>query len=116
MITKKLNQFPCGVKHNFNTGDIFEKDRKIYDWNCTSCELKKSIEHGKSLKDFKIDGKVICPGIRPDWYQEADDQKRTMTPKEAVTAGADLLVIGRPILRSDNVLEAIERTNEEVES
>jgi len=60
--------------------------------------------------------KKICPGIRPQWYQENDDQKRTMTPKDAVEAGADLLVIGRPILNSSDPIKAIQRTNEEIES
>lgn len=38
----------------------------------------------------------ITPGVRPDWAQ-AQDQKRTLTPKEAIQAGATHLVIGRPI-------------------
>ncbi len=42
--------------------------------------------------------KKICPGIRPSWYH-SEDQKRVMTPSEAIRAGADYLVIGRPITR-----------------
>lgn len=38
----------------------------------------------------------VTPGIRPEWA-EAGDQKRFMTPKEAIQKGADYLVIGRPI-------------------
>ncbi len=56
----------------------------------------------------------ICPGIRPKWYQKKDDQQRTMTPKEAINEGADYLVIGRPILKAKNILDAINRTNDEI--
>ena len=39
---------------------------------------------------------VVTPGIRPEGYG-AGDQKRVTTPKQAISAGADYLVIGRPI-------------------
>jgi len=39
---------------------------------------------------------IVTPGVRPVWAA-ANDQKRVMTPYEAILAGADLLVIGRPI-------------------
>jgi orotidine-5'-phosphate decarboxylase len=39
---------------------------------------------------------TVIPGIRPTW-SDAGDQKRTLTPRQAVEAGADYLVIGRPI-------------------
>ncbi|MET0605992.1 MAG: orotidine-5'-phosphate decarboxylase [Beijerinckiaceae bacterium] len=42
---------------------------------------------------------IVTPGIRPSG-SETGDQKRTLTPAEAVRAGADHLVIGRPILES----------------
>ena len=61
-----------------------------------------------------VDIKKICPGIRPRWHLQDDDQQRTATPAEAVKNGADLLVIGRPILKSDDIVGALERTNAEI--
>lgn len=50
--------------------------------------------------------KIVVPGIRPSWA-EPGDQKRTMTPREAIKAGADYLVIGRPITGHANPREAL---------
>jgi orotidine-5'-phosphate decarboxylase len=50
---------------------------------------------------------IITPGIRPSWTPP-DDQKRTATPKEAIRAGADYLVIGRAILQQADPLKAVE--------
>jgi len=47
----------------------------------------------------------ITPGIR--LYDSNDDQKRVMTPKEAINHGADYLVIGRPITASENITKAL---------
>ncbi|MCZ2146282.1 MAG: orotidine-5'-phosphate decarboxylase [Bryobacterales bacterium] len=51
---------------------------------------------------------VVTPGIRPDGYAE-DDQKRRTTPADAIVAGADYLVIGRPIVGAAEPREAAER-------
>ena len=48
---------------------------------------------------------LVVPGIRPE-NSSADDQKRTLTPKEAISKGADYLVIGRPITKADNHRES----------
>ena len=48
----------------------------------------------------------ITPGIR--LKNSNDDQKRVMTPKEAIDLGADYLVIGRPITQSDDMLGTLE--------
>ena len=49
----------------------------------------------------------ITPGIRLD--ESNDDQKRVMTPKEAINLGADYLVIGRPITSSNNIKESLSK-------
>jgi orotidine-5'-phosphate decarboxylase len=40
---------------------------------------------------------IITPGVRPGDEKSGDDQKRVMDPSEAISLGADFLVIGRPI-------------------
>ncbi len=54
--------------------------------------------------------KLITPGIRPVG-SAAGDQKRIMTPVEAVQAGSDYLVIGRPITQAVNPSEVLEAIN-----
>ncbi len=56
---------------------------------------------------------VLTPGVRPAWAGK-DDQKRTMTPAEAVAAGADYLVIGRPVLKAEDRRAAVEKILEEI--
>ena len=43
---------------------------------------------------------IITPGVRPLAEMGGDDQKRTMTPKDAISAGASYVVIGRPITKA----------------
>ncbi len=57
--------------------------------------------------------KLVVPGIRPSWAG-TDDQKRVMTPGEAIAAGADYLVIGRPITRATDPAAAAKRIAEEI--
>jgi orotidine-5'-phosphate decarboxylase len=51
--------------------------------------------------------KLVTPGIRTG-AEKADDQKRTLSPREAIEAGADWLVIGRPIYAAPNPRAAAE--------
>jgi orotidine-5'-phosphate decarboxylase len=50
---------------------------------------------------------VVTPGVRPQGSSQ-DDQARTKTPREAMDAGADRLVIGRPITRAPDPRKAAE--------
>jgi orotidine-5'-phosphate decarboxylase len=81
----------------------------------------KVVEYALNAKSWGLDGVVcsgqevsavkaaakggiicLCPGIRPAAYARADDQSRVITPLEAVLAGADYLVVGRPVTRAKN--------------
>jgi orotidine-5'-phosphate decarboxylase len=57
--------------------------------------------------------KIVVPGIRPTW-SEPGDQKRFMTPRQAFEAGADYLVIGRPITAHQTPSEAVAKILEEI--
>ena len=61
------------------------------------------------------DFKLVVPGIRPQWAA-ADDQKRIVTPAEAVAKGADYLVIGRPITAADDPADAARRIAAELDA
>lgn len=62
-------------------------------------------------KDFLI----VTPGIRPS-FATNDDQRRVMTPGLAVRSGSDYLVIGRPILQSEDRVGTIKGIIEEMSS
>jgi orotidine-5'-phosphate decarboxylase len=55
------------------------------------------------------DFQIVTPGIRPADQQGKDDQARTLTPAEAISAGATYLVIGRPITGAPDPRQAAER-------
>lgn len=53
---------------------------------------------------------IVTPGIRPNWPELAtDDQKRVLTPSQAIAQGSTYLVIGRPITKAQNRLDAVNR-------
>jgi orotidine-5'-phosphate decarboxylase len=56
---------------------------------------------------------LVTPGIRPAW-SVTGDQKRIMTPAQAMQAGGNYLVIGRPITQADNPMQALEKIEEEM--
>jgi orotidine-5'-phosphate decarboxylase len=56
---------------------------------------------------------LVCPGVRPNWADKAD-QKRSLTPAQAIQAGADYLVIGRPITAASDPELAWKRISEEL--
>jgi orotidine-5'-phosphate decarboxylase len=53
-------------------------------------------------KDFLI----VTPGVRPQGVQ-VDDQRRVLTPREAIARGADYIVVGRPIVKADDPVKVV---------
>lgn len=104
-----LKLFTVTVLTSLDAGDIAEmgytqhtpeqlvlfRARKALEAGCDGV-----IASGLEAKQIKALSKnsllVVTPGIRPEGYPE-DDQKRKTTPRDAVLAGADYLVVGRPI-------------------
>ncbi len=70
-------------------------------------------EIGVIRRNLGADFLIVTPGIRPLWAAKGD-QRRVTTPGEAIRAGADYVVIGRPITASDDPKEALERIIEEI--
>ena len=68
-----------------------------------------AIRSGIDRNDFLI----VTPGIRPV-FATKDDQKRVMTPAEALRQGANYLVIGRPVTAARDRVEAVEKIIEEI--
>ena len=60
------------------------------------CSAKEAAVLRRKIKNKFV---IITPGIRPDNLNK-DDQRRTTTVSQAIKAGSDFLVIGRPILKS----------------
>lgn len=56
---------------------------------------------------------IVTPGVRPEWASK-DDQARVMTPRQAADAGANYIVVVRPILRHQNPAEAVRLILEEL--
>jgi orotidine-5'-phosphate decarboxylase len=81
------------------------------------CGLNGVVASPKEIESIKKrcgdDFLVVTPGVRPSWA-EVNDQKRVSTPKEALEAGADFLVIGRPIIAAPDPVEAVKKILEEI--
>ncbi|MDR2851206.1 MAG: orotidine-5'-phosphate decarboxylase [Desulfovibrio sp.] len=73
---------------------------------------------GVDVKKIKLASphlRCICPGIRPQGF-EAGDQRRSMTPDKAAAAGADYLVVGRPIVAAADPVVALRSILESIAS
>jgi orotidine-5'-phosphate decarboxylase len=74
------------------------------------CSPQEVVQLRQSCGD---DFLLVCPGIRPTWADKAD-QKRSLTPAQAIVAGANYLVIGRPITTAADPELAWKRISEDL--
>lgn len=101
-----------GVTVLTSTGGEGEIDRRVvnYAMQAKAWGLDGVVCSGQEVAAVKrVVGEhfiCLCPGIRPDFYAESDDQSRVLTPREAVQAGADYLVVGRPVIRAASPVQA----------
>ena len=73
-------------------------------------------EAGQIKERFGKDFLAVTPGIRPAWtVNSKEDQRRITTPAQAIAAGADYLVIGRPIRDAEYPRRAADRIAEEID-
>jgi len=126
--TSDLKLFTVTVLTSLDAGDIAEmgytnhtpeelvlfRAKKALDAGCDGV-----IASGREAKQIKAlsEGKLllITPGIRPDGYPE-DDQKRKTTPHDAVSAGADYLVVGRPITGAKDLRAAAQEILDQMQT
>lgn len=79
---------------------------------CSALDLR-SLELRKLIRKTGI--KPICPSIRlSDQIIHGDDQVRKATPSEAINFGAELIVVGRPILQASDPISVVDKINMEI--
>ena len=76
--------------------------------------FKKCKEARKIRKEFSDEFIILCPAIRPTW-SVVNDQIRVVTPADAIKAGVDYMVVGRPITSADDPIAAVNMILEEIE-
>ena len=112
----RASEAPPGVRKNRTLTDSFEPGSTFKTF-LLAAALEEQVASPKEIGIIRQQcGEkflIVTPGIRLP-SDKKDDQKRTMSPKEAITAGATYLVIGRPIKEAKDPLEAVQRIVEDI--
>jgi orotidine-5'-phosphate decarboxylase len=126
--SSNLKLFTVTVLTSLDAGDIAEmgytnhtpeqlvlfRAKKALDAGCDGV-IASGLEARQIKELSKNKLLLITPGIRPDGYPE-DDQKRKTTPHDAVSAGADYLVVGRPITGAKDIRAAAQEILDQMQS
>jgi len=99
------------VLSSLSSGSPMEAAQKANDSNIEGVVVSGS--QVKKVKSAFPNLEIIVPGIRPEGFEKSD-QKRVLTPSEAVRSGADYLVIGRPIRKAPDPLSAARKIKREI--
>jgi orotidine-5'-phosphate decarboxylase len=75
------------------------------------CSPREAVEIRRRIGDQFL---LVTPGVRPK-SASADDQRRVMTPGEAIAAGSSYLVVGRPITAAADPIDALRQINAEID-
>jgi orotidine-5'-phosphate decarboxylase len=95
---------------------VLQRARQAREAGCAGV-ICSGHEAGQIKERFGQDFLAVTPGIRPAWtVNPKEDQRRITTPAQAISAGADYLVIGRPIRDAEDPRQAVVRIAEEIES
>ena len=76
--------------------------------------IASASEARKIRREFSDDFIILCPAIRPTW-SVVNDQIRVVTPADAIKAGVDYMVVGRPITSADDPIAAVNLILDEIE-
>ncbi len=91
---------------------VLERAQLAKDSGCDG--VVASVEEAQFIREkFGPNFLIVTPGIRPVGAEKGD-QKRIATPKEAIEAGSDYLVVGRPIVQAHDPLQATKKILEEI--
>ena len=108
VLTSLNNEDLAELGINFKASDYALRLSKLA-YNCGLDGVVCSAQEARLIKEnTSLNFLTVCPGIRAENDDKAD-QSRTMRADEAVKNGADFLVIGRPITKAQNPLEALNK-------
>jgi orotidine-5'-phosphate decarboxylase len=112
----RINGFPhiwgVTVLSSINEGNSIERAEIAQ-----KQKINGVIVSGRDVHEVKTrfpELEIVVPGIRPSDYIKKDDQKRVLTPAQAVEQGADYLVIGRPIKEAKDPVTYVRKIKKEM--
>lgn len=92
---------------------VASRARRAFEAGCDGV-----VSSGMEVRRLRAEGLdkliAVTPGIRPVDNRPSDDQKRVLSPSDALKAGSDYLVVGRPIRDAANPREAAEKIQQEI--